>query len=382
MNAMDNDNILSQEDIDALLSEGEETPDHGVAQNVTDTESDTLGEIGNISFGSAATTLSELLRQKVEITTPDVFLIERNLLNEEFPKPHVAVHVNYTKGLEGSNLFVIQSDDARVIADLMMDGDGTEPPEEIGEMELSAVEEAMNQMMGTASTSMSKMFNKRVDISPPSIGLIDMKENKGVEFIPDSEELLMVRFNLKIGSLVDSNIMQLLPVDFAKHMVSELMGLGDDPGEGEAEQVNPQDPNDKRDDPAHEDKAIQSHASTRREEAQHLGSTARSHDIQSAVFSDFEETDDTRVETQNLNMLYDIPLQVTVELGRTRRTVKEILRLSPGSVVELDKLAGEPVDIYVNNIMIAKGEVVVIDENFGVRVTEIASKQDRMQKLQ
>lgn len=119
--------------------------------------------------------------------------------------------------------------------------------------------------------------------------------------------------------------------------------------------------------------------------SQHLGSSLGSDenkaDIQSAMFSDFDETDEFKAKSQNLNMLFDIPLQVTVELGRTKRTVKDILQMSPGTVIELDKLAGEPVDIYVNGKRIAKGEVVVIDENFGVRVKEITRQSDRIQNL-
>ncbi|HET7522127.1 MAG TPA: flagellar motor switch phosphatase FliY [Bacillales bacterium] len=375
---MNDDQMLTQEEIDSLLNEGNQADAGGVGRYLTGIEADALGEIGNISFGSAATTLSELLKQKVEITTPEISLIKRSRLKDEFPYPYVAVQVEYTEGLEGSNVLVIHTDDARIIADLMMDGDGSQPPEDIGEMELSAVQEAMNQMMGTASTSMSTVFNKKVDISPPSIEVMDVKDGKGTELIPGDEELMKVSFNLKVGSLIDSNIMQLISVDFAKKLVGELINTGkEEKGEGgEQEKTEAQKA------PQQRDQEVVPRMANESDETRHLGSSSRSRDIQSAVFSDFDETNDVQTKTKNLNMLFDIPLQVTVELGRTRRTVKDVLRLSPGSVIELDKLAGEPVDIYVNNKMIAKGEVVVIDENFGVRVTEISSQQDRMQKLQ
>jgi flagellar motor switch protein FliN/FliY len=382
---MSEDHKLSQEEINALLN-NQEVRQEGVDINeyLSVDEVDTMGEIGNISFGSAATVLSELLRQKVEITTPDLSLVQRSRLAEEFPHPHVAISVQYTKGFEGSNILVLKTKDAGVIADLMMGGDGTKPNEIIGEMEMSAVQEAMNQMMGSASTSMSAVFNKTIDISPPTADLLDFTEQKESAKLPFDDVMLKVMFRLKIGTLIDSNIMHLVPIDFAKEMVAELVRTEEiEQAETMASEIE-QPLND------HSEPAGSIDESPNREpnnmpqtDRQHLGSSsAQTRDIQSAVFSDFEETEELRAETQNLNMLYDIPLQVTVELGRARRTVKDILRLTPGSVIELDKLAGEPVDIYVNNKMIAKGEVVVIDENFGVRVTEIASQKDRIQRLQ
>jgi len=107
----------------------------------------------------------------------------------------------------------------------------------------------------------------------------------------------------------------------------------------------------------------------------------RSRNVQTAQFTDLSQYAQASEENPNLNLLLDIPLKVTVELGRTQKQVKDILDMSPGTIIELDKLAGEPVDILVNNKLIAKGEVVVIDENFGVRVTDIVSTWDRIQKL-
>src|SRR5699024_8725256 len=103
--------------------------------------------------------------------------------------------------------------------------------------------------------------------------------------------------------------------------------------------------------------------------------------VQSASFSNFDQVELSNQGQRNLDMLLDIPLSVTVELGRTKKNIEEILDLAQGSIIELDKLAGEPVDVLVNNKLIAKGEVVVIDENFGVRVTDIVSPRDRLMKL-
>lgn len=374
---MNEDHMLSQEEIDALLSEEETKGNDDLSSFLSPVEVDAIGEVGNISFGSSATALSELLNQKVEITTPTVAIIKKSNLADEFPRPHVAIFVKYTEGFEGSNVLVMKTGDARIIADLMMGGDGMVLSNEMGEMEMSAVQEAMNQMMGSASTSMSTVFNKKIDISPPSVDLMDFTDEKEIDRFPNGQMMLKVSFRLKVGSLIDSNIMQLLPIDFAKSMVRELINpKADNVDRNEAEHQDSQ-PSGPR-----EENAPSEASHPKQTDSRHLGSSFGSRDIQSAVFSDFEETDDIRTETQNLNMLFDIPLQVTVELGRAKRTVKDILRLSPGAVVELDKLAGEPVDIYVNNKLIAKGEVVVIDENFGVRVTEIASQKDRIHKIQ
>ena len=394
---MMSDNILSQEEIEALLrgeplpnSESVVEPEKGViTEDYLDAmEQDALGEIGNISFGSSATALSALLGQKVEITTPTISVVSKEELEAEFIHPYVAVKVDYTVGLSGMNLLVIKLSDAAIIADLMLGGDGSEPNMDLGEIHLSAVQEAMNQMMGSAATSMSTLFNKKVDISPPSIDLMNVLENKGRELIPKDDLLIKVSFTLKVGSLIDSKIMQLLPLGFGKNLVASLMG-GDAEEEtaavAEIAPPKPQQPSSpiqqeshpSMEQPAYEaqyEQAVPQQQMPMREQQPQV-------QVQQAQFASFDSPTLKSTETNNLNMLLDIPLQVTVELGRTKRSVKEILEMSSGSIIELDKLAGEPVDILVNNRHIAKGEVVVIDENFGVRITDILSQTDRLNNL-
>lgn len=372
--------MLSQDEIDTLLNGGSPSSS-GMTENeeyLSSIERDALGEIGNISFGSAATALSTLLNQKVEITTPTVTVVKRTDLKDEFPIPHVAVQVTYTEGIEGANLLVIRKTDAQIIADLMLGGEGTNPSPDFGELQLSAVGEAMNQMMGSASTSMSTIFNKKVDISPPKIDFLDMESNTSL--IPNEEILVKVSFRLKVGELIDSNIMQLIDAEFSKDLVHKLMN---------PEPVVEKEP--VADYVPHEEVAPPSapvdhyqervHSEPRNDPQPVYQSQMRDVSIQPASFSDFGDYETNQRDTKNLDMLLDIPLQVTVELGRTKKTIKDILEMSQGSIVELDKLAGEPVDIFVNQKMIAKGEVVVIDENFGVRVTEILSQRDRLEKL-
>ncbi|WP_310500375.1 flagellar motor switch phosphatase FliY [Paenibacillus qinlingensis] len=414
---MNNRDYLSQEEIDALLRQSSEESSvpsfHGppqVEDFLSPLEQDALGEIGNITFGSAATALSTLLGKKVEITTPKVSVIGKEELEEQFPRPHVAVHVNYVDGFDGINLLVIQTKDAQVIADLMMGGDGTGGDENLSEIHISAVQEAMNQMMGSSATSMSTIFNRFVNISPPGIDILNLSKGEGK--LPDEDVFIRISFRLTIGSLIDSNIMQLLPVPFAKEMVSILMGSGETESAMEAapaaqaapvvatpvQEAPRSQPAPVYEQPVYQQPVYEQPMYQQPPMGQPMyppqqpmyqqppaaigGIPNRNVNVQPVQFGNLQSGTYSQADDTNLNLLLDIPLKVTVELGRTNKVIKDILELSQGSIIELDKLAGEPVDILVNNKLIAKGEVVVIDENFGVRVTDIVNQWERIQKLQ
>ncbi|MGO4729868.1 flagellar motor switch phosphatase FliY [Paenibacillus sp. 2KB_22] len=424
---MTSKDYLSQEEIDALLRQSEsinssEPAEKTVDDFLTELEQDALGEIGNITFGSAATALSTLLGLKVDITTPKVSIISRTQFEEAFPKPHVAVHVNYVDGFEGINSLVIKKRDAQVIADLMLGGEGNPVDEELNEIHISAVQEAMNQMMGSSATSMSTIFNRFVNISPPGIDILNLESGEGVSNLPADETLIQVSFRLLIGDLIDSNLMQLLPVHFAKNMVDMLIGGAQEstasapvattpepapvavpatpPPVAEQPPVQHQQPPQAPQQPVQDYNGYgqtpmgmpqgmppqQPYGMPPQQPygaPQHYGGMPnRNVNVQPVQFANLQNGAYGQVDENNLNLLMDIPLKVTVELGRTQKQIKDILELSQGSIVELDKLAGEPVDILVNNKLIAKGEVVVIDENFGVRVIDIVSQWDRIQKLQ
>lgn len=436
---MTSKDYLSQEEIDALLRQSESISSSEPAQKtvddfLTELEQDALGEIGNITFGSAATALSTLLGLKVDITTPKVSIISRTEFEEAFPKPHVAVHVNYVDGFEGINSLVIKKRDAQIIADLMLGGEGNPADEDLNEIHISAVQEAMNQMMGSSATSMSTIFNRFVNISPPGIDILNLESGEGVTNLPPDETLIQVSFRLLVGDLIDSNLMQLLPVDFAKSMVDMLIGGAQEstssapvestPAPTPAPPVAPsaptpppvmeQPPAQQQMPPHVPQQPVQDYSGYGQApmgmpqgmppqqpygmppqqpynmppqpaygEPQHYGGAPnRNVNVQPVQFANLQNGAFAHVDENNLNLLMDIPLKVTVELGRTQKQIKDILELSQGSIVELDKLAGEPVDILVNNKLIAKGEVVVIDENFGVRVIDILSQWDRIQKLQ
>ncbi len=366
-----NDSFLSQEEIDALLSQSDDTEQEDAQQveaetaadgvALDDSDKDALGEIGNISMGSAATTLSQLLNQKVNITTPKVSLSSTQELSDTFSKPYLLIEIKFTDGVQGSNVLVIYAKDAAIIADLMMGGDGTNANVELSEFHTSAVAEAMNQMMGSAATSMSTMFNKSVVITPPEITPVDLSEETGNPFKYEGDQpLVVVSFALEIGDLINSEIMQVIPLDIAHQQVRMLMG------DTVAEEVQPTTvPEDVQPAPPQQKPQQQ-------EEAQ--GTAQHSHDG-SGEYSYGSD------QPRNLDLILDVPLRVSVVLGKTRKPIKEVLKMMPGAIVELEKLANEPVEILVNGTLIAQGEVVVINENFGVRLTHIVSPRERLENL-
>lgn len=391
---MSDNTKLTQEEINALLSNAAQVPlpQRRETLVLSADQKDALGEIGNISFGSAATSLSTLLQQRVDITTPTVSLIHADDVSASFPKPYVLVAVEFTAGLRGSNALAIELNDAKTIADLMLGGDGTNTDGELNDLHLSAVAEAMNQMMGGAATSMSTIFGTPINISPPKVKFVDLSAIEDVD-IGLEDWIVNVSFQLRVGKLIDSRIMQLIPSDFAQEMVEALQTAM----MGQMQTTPPRAPHVTPVNVAKPAVAAMtaenatvlpqpSGAVGDKESRSGGGLGLDAHatkPIQRPDFVDFsQDTDAFSVSQRNLALLFDVNLTVTVELGRAKKPIKEILDLAPGSILELDKLAGEPVDIMVNNKKIAIGEVVVIDENFGVRVTDIISPADRVKNLQ
>ena len=402
---------LSQAEIDALLGGGGDSDDSssGASSGGDDSEEilsaiekDALGEIGNISMGSAATTLSTLLGHKVSITTPTVSVAPMNVIQQRYPLPYLVIEVAYTVGIDGNNVFAIQASDAAIIADLMMGGDGTNPDPELNEIHMSAVGEAMNQMMGAVATSLSTMFNKKIDISPPKVNLVDFSK-EDLPSANSTEPMVRAAFRMEVDGLIDSEIMQILTVDVAKEMVEALMGGGEEAAPEPAPAPAPQ----PKAAPAPAPKAApppqQSHSAPPPQQnyapppqpqqgyappppaygyggSQMQPNVVTNMPVSPAQFTPLS-VEPVQINEANIGLILDVPLQVTVELGRTKKTIKEILDLATGSIVELDKLAGEPVEIQVNGHFLAKGEVVVIDENFGVRITEIATPAERAAHL-
>lgn len=340
--------------------------DGGIDVELTAIERDTIGEVGNICMSSAATALSALLSRPVQITTPGVDLVDEAEVRKQFAGPAVVVVIKYTDGLDGRNVFVLTTRDASIVADLMMGGEGV-PSDEIGELQASAVAEAMNQMMGSAATSMAEMIGERTDISAPEVQILDLSENIEGPTLGFTGPIVRTSFQLLVGDLIDTTLMQLMQMDFAQDLVSRLTSA---PAAPSAEVSAPV--------AAAAPEPVAAAASAT-EDDRHLHAVPVPV-AQSVTFPSLDEMPAVPGGS-DISLLLDVPLQVTVELGRTQLRIRNVLELVPGSIIELDKLAGEPVDVLVNGKQIARGEVVVIDEEFGVRITDVASQAKRLRGI-
>ena len=386
------DGVLSQEEINALLNNpgtSEEKP------MLTEAEKDAIGEIANISMGTAATTLFALVNRRVEISTPVVSLTTWDEMTQKYEKPCVFIRIAYTVGLDGSNILVLKEKDVKIITDLMMGGDGTDTEGELGELHLSAISEAMNQMMGSSATSLSSMLNKTIDISPPIADIVDLKDNINEREIDEflTGEFVKISFRMEIGDIVDSEIMQLYPVSFAKEMcagVSRNMEIDSNSVKEEMAAPTPAPA------PAPAPAASMPQGGGQPMMGQPMMGQPMTGqpmmgqpmmgqpmmgqqmmgqpvNVQPAQFQPFNGGAVGAFQPENIDLIMDVPLEVTVELGRTQKSISDILEFGPGKIIELNKIAGEPIDVLVNGKYVAKGEVVVIEESFGVRITEIVN---------
>lgn len=387
-------NFLSQEEINALLS-GEDASSSGnqntssndekytvEADLITDLDKDLLGEIGNISMGSASTALYQLINQQVNITTPVVTVTTLKDIKESFETPNIVLDIEYVAGIIGRNILIIKIQDGLVISNLMMGGDGkVTDSHEISEIEISAVSEAMNQMIGSAATSMATMFGRMVDISPPTSKVVEEGGIPISDAIPEDEPIVKVSFRMTIGDIVDSNIMQIFPIETAKNIVSIMTGEDKVEEKAKTEPANVQ--------PIENKEIYQNPEPPRMEQAQYqiepqyqqpMQRMQQPVEVHSAAFEQLSPQNSVPP-IKNIDLILDVPLDISVVLGRTKKSIQDILNLGTGSLIELDKLAEEPVEILVNGKKIALGEVVVVDENFGIRITNIVSSVERIKTL-
>ncbi|MDU4800937.1 MAG: flagellar motor switch phosphatase FliY [Clostridium butyricum] len=422
-------NFLSQEEINALLSgESTDSEDNNVSSEVnedmedaiTETDKDLLGEIGNISMGSASTALYQLINQQVNITTPVVSVTTLKEIKEGFETPNIVLDIEYIAGIVGRNILIIKTYDGLVISNLMMGGDGkVTDVHELSELEISAVSEAMNQMIGSAATSMATMFGRKVDISPPTSKVVTDDLMPISDSIPEDQPIVKVSFKMTIGDIVDSNIMQIFPIETAKNIVAIMTG------EDSANKTSESQPEKPKEEPivnkeihTQPEQQMQQNVSepqmqyeqpqmqmqqqqyAPQQQMQGYGQPqmqsymqqpqmygggqvqqyAQPVEVHQAAFEPLTPQNSVPP-IKNIDLIMDVPLDISVVLGRTKKSIQDILNLGAGSLIELDKLAEEPVEILVNGKQIALGEVVVVDENFGVRITSIVSDAERLKSL-
>ena len=399
------DGMLSQEEINALLGGMNASSSTPGAQTLTDEETDAIGEISNICMGTAATTLYSLVNQKVVITTPVVKITSWDELTQEYGKPCVFINIFYKEGIDGNNVLILREEDVKIITDLMMGGDGLNPAPELTDLHFSAICEAMNQMMGSSATSLSSMLNRKIDISPPEAELVDMAADIETKSVSDfmNQDFVRVSFRMAIGDLVDSVIMQLYPIAFAKELYSIFNGdIEEVSGETLAQSSSPIENNisGQTGDVSQTQNNVQGMAQPMMGQPMMgqpmmgqpmmgqpmmgqpmmgqpmmgqsmMGMAGPDVNVQNVQFQAFTPMVNPSMQQENIELIMDVPLEVSVVLGRTRKSIKEILEFGPGTIIELDKLAGEAIDVMVNQKLVAKGEVVVIEESFGIRITEI-----------
>ncbi|MGM0378543.1 MAG: flagellar motor switch phosphatase FliY [Bacillota bacterium] len=386
------DDVLSQEEIDALLNDDD---DNDPDESLTDQEIDAMGEVGNISMGTAATTLYTLLGEKVDITTPKVEVDSLNSVADEFEFPHILIKIAYKAGIEGMNLLVLKEPDVKIITDLMMGGDGKDVSEELTDLHLSAISEAMNQMIGSSSTSLSDMLGEKIDIEPPEaihdkLGEIDLSDIG----LDSSENVVITSFKMTVGDLIDSEIMQIMPIEVAKQLVEKLMTPPEQEESNQeveqeveqediqkdtqqVEQTQQQTANVSNNQPNTNQKAQQQVRQKQPKSKQNKQQV----NAQPLELNNFDDKSDSKYYNNDIDLIKEVPLEISVELGKTVKKISEILEVGEGTVIELDSVVGESLRILANGKQIAKGEVVVVDENYGIRITEIVKAQKIIERI-
>ncbi|WMJ78608.1 MULTISPECIES: flagellar motor switch phosphatase FliY [unclassified Sedimentibacter] len=366
----------------------------------SDMERDVIGEVMNISLGSSATSLSTLLGKRVEITVPRVNVIEAVEFNYENLEPAIGVEINYIEGLNGVNLMIWKRMDAKAIIEILLGQTISDDEFEMDEINTSAICEVMNQMMGSAATALSDFLGKSINISTPMAYEIDNKTEFRSKYFTEEDVIVAVSFDLFIEGSVKSQFVNVMPVSLAREIISNFLKGTEMPSNDEKESLIDQareseDSNKSKvtaeevkkstnviedDDDKEiyiEEKPEKSNEPRKVKQKQKQQVPVSVRPVRINEFSEDEESF-SQEQLSNLELIMSVPLEISVEIGKTKRQIKEILEFSQGTIIELDKQAGALVDIIVNGQLIAKGEVVVVNDNFGVRIAEIIKKDELM----
>lgn len=389
----------------------------GKLTTLSEMQLDAIGEIMNISMGSAATAVSELLNAKVWITTPKVSVVEASRLNYDRLEPAICVKIEYIKGLSGSNLMILKEDDVQLILNQLMGKPPVISPDfEFDELNISAVSEVMNQMMGASSTALSDFLGMSIDISTPTPYILSEINIADLQNYEQTDMVAAINFDLTIDGVIKSEFISVLDINLAATLADRVLGgtasveapapepqttPAPTPASSPVEQVAPAPSPIPQAMPAQQPVQPTAPMPTPQPmpdmyaQQGYYGYPGQPNpamyaqpvqpmmqpqpavnyrNAQLAQFENFEAPLGTE-QKENLQLLMDVPLQISVEIGSTRKKIKDILEFSQGTIIELERQAGAPVDVMVNGNLIARGDVVVIDDNFAVRITEIVKSK-------
>ena len=339
-------------------------------------EIDAVGEILNISMGSAATAVSELLNAKVWITTPKVKVVKVSELNYKNLEPAICVKIVYVAGIKGLNMMILKQDDVQLILNQLLGNPLVISPDfQFDELNISAVSEVMNQMMGASATALSDLLGVTVDISTPTPYIINETNFGELCEMEPNETVVAVNFSLTVDGVMSSEFLSVMSVDLAKTLSGKMIEkFHVDEGKS-AQQTTPATAQ-----PAPMPAGYPQQPYGYPSQYAAYGAyppPAPPVNVQNAQLHQFEAMDFGLPTDQqdNLKLLMGVPLEISVEIGTAKRKVKDILEFTQGTIIELERQAGAPVDVVVNGNLIARGDVVVIDDNFAVRITEIVKNK-------
>lgn len=399
----DEEPLLSQSEIDRLLGsnagpsplpedfdadQGEASEPAAEAVEAAEVEgdlasdqADALAEITTVSMGSAATALSSILGHKVTITAPRLSVHSREGFRKSMERPVLAVEVAFQDGVVGQSLFLLGEPEAKAIAGIMTGDDPAKGSPELSELELSALAEAMNQMMGSAATAMTEMIQQSVNITPPVVKRKDLKKESLVEV---DEPMVVVEFEMTVKDLFETSFFQLMPLGFGQELAGKLLSSVEEepPAPVEAQAPMPAATAGAPASPA--PPAAPAPPSPAPPQAPAHAPAAPAGHGAAAAFEPTYLTGRGEAALGNLriDLIRDIPVQISARLGRAHLSVAEILSMGAGSVIELEHLEGDPIELLANGVPVAKGEVVVIGgERYGVRITEVVDAAQRVRSV-
>ena len=365
--------------------------------NLTEMEADIIGEVMNISMGAAATAMSDILDKKVSITTPRLRIVKSGEFSYTHLEPVLGVLIKYVEGIGGVNILLLKVEDFKKILSHLLSVDVNEITE-FDEISTSAIGEIMNQMMGSASSALASFLGIKINISPPEI--LDTTDSREIQqkLSTLGEDLIIIGFDISIEGLVKSEFVSIMEPHLAREIIrmsleeeqdtqgtakilkaEERIAVSEPFAPPEIETAIPAAP------PAQP--VYQAPPAPPSPPAPAVESMPRvpKPQVQATPYTYPQLASDDDADSgpgdRNMELIMSVPVQITVELGKTKRKIKEIAEFAPGNIVELDRQAGDQVDIMANGRLIARGDVVVVDDNYSVRITEIMRARDSISDL-